>query len=309
MVDAGPSMVDAGPSMVDAGPSMVDAGPSTVDAGPSTVDAGGPVPCDPTFPCGSGLSCCANFCTDTAHDPRNCGACGVACTASQFCTGTACDNAIFSNVCANARATVALGPYSQDNAAGVTLGGALATGCNPAVSVVQASQESGILAGDAGQPNTGVGNTLVVGGGSFGQLAVRYLDQAGLSPLYLKTDGVTAQYILRSTGTPAFAAVMVSALTAHHDYFIVELAVEPQSGTLCFVGAGILAPGTGAAAYYGSTELIPKGASGMHSANSWVAVEWTDAPGDGGAPGEGGVDMGDGIPNAGDTFRVVASGP
>jgi hypothetical protein len=270
------------------------------------VDAGGLAPCDSTHKCSGGLSCCAKLCTDTAHDPRNCGACGVACTASQFCTGTKCDNAIFSNLCANPKATVDLGQFPPDNAAGVALGAALATSCSPAVSIGQASQMSGIL-GDAGQPSTGVGDTLIVGGGSFGQIAVQYLDQAGLSPIYLKTDGTTAQYVLRATGAPIFASpVMVSDLTAHHDYFFIELAVEPQSGTLCFVGAGILAPGTAAAGYYGSAQLIPNRAADMHS---WEAVEWTDAPGDGGTAGEGGVDLGDGIPNAGDTFRVVASGP
>ena len=262
-------------------------------------------PCDATHKCSGTLHCCESFCTDTARDPRNCGACGVACTASQFCTGTKCDNAIFTNLCANPKATIDLDQYPSDNAAGVALGAALTTSCSPAVAVGQASQLSAIL-GDAGQPSTGVGDTLVVGGGGFGQIAVQYLDSSGLSPIFLKTDGVMAQYVVRATGAPAFAAVMVSDLTAHHDYFFVELAVEPQSGTLCFVGAGIEAPGTAAAGYYASAQLLPNRAADMHS---WEAVEWTDAPGTGGPAADGGADLGDGIPNAGDTFRVVASSP
>ena len=271
---------------------------ATGGRGSPVVEPGGSA-CDSTHKCSGALRCCASVCTDTARDPRNCGACGVACTAGQFCTGTKCDSAIFSNLCANPKATVDLGQFAPDNAAGVALGAALTTSCSPAVAVGQASQLSGILEGDAGRPNIGGGDTLVVGGGGFGQLAVQYLDSSGLSPIFLKTDGVTAQYIVRATGAPAFAAVMVSDLTAHHDYFFVELVVEPESGTLCFVGAGILAPGTAAAGYYGSTQLIPNRAADMHS---WEAVEWTDAPGSGGTPG-------DGIPNAGDTFRVVASSP
>ena len=49
----------------------------------------------------------------------------------------------------------------------------------------------------------------------------------------------------------------VTALTAHHDFFYVQLSVEPKSGTLCFSAVGMLSPGTAAAGYYAGVELIP----------------------------------------------------
>jgi Stigma-specific protein, Stig1 len=64
------------------------------------------------------LTCCNGSCVDITKDPNNCGQCGTACTADQFCTGKACDDAVISNVCANPNGTVAMDPYAEDNQAG-----------------------------------------------------------------------------------------------------------------------------------------------------------------------------------------------
>jgi hypothetical protein len=267
--------------------------PVALEAGVDDVAAPEAPACDSANPCAGGLTCCSGACVDVSRDPANCGACGVVCGTAQFCTGSACEDATFAHMCDSRAITVALDPIPEDDQAGVALGTALSAACGPSVPMQQSSQQQpGILATDAGRPATGVGDMLVAGGGAYGQLAVGYMDNAGLTPVYLKTDGVTAMMIDRATGAQLVTA-QVSNLGPHHDFFFLELAVEPQSGTLCFFGAGILAPGTLAAGYYGTTQLVPGRAGDAHS---YYVVEWTDKNGDGAA-------------NAGDTFVVKGSGP
>jgi hypothetical protein len=269
---------------------------SSGDGAESTADVTPPPlrqSCGSATPCGgtSTEACCGGYCTDTAKDPANCGQCGTACTASQFCTGAACAEAIIANVCDNARATVAFDPYQDDNGAGSAIGGALSADCTPAVSLLQTSQHSeGILDPGSGRPITGVGDTFITGGGSYGQDGVGYMESA-LTAVYLWTDGTTAQIKTRA-GNP-IVNTAVSALTAHHDFFYVQVSVEPQSGTLCFDGVGILAPGTVAAGYYAQSELIPNRAK--YTSSSYV-YEWVDT-------------NNDSTPSAGDTFTQIIAGP
>jgi Stigma-specific protein, Stig1 len=251
-----------------------------------------PQPCQSVASCTgpSTMACCGGFCVDTAKDPANCGKCGVACTASQFCTGTACDEAILANVCDNAKGTVAFDPYSEDNQAGSAMGAALSAGCMPPVSILQVSQSAqGVLEPGSGRPITGPGNTLITGGGAYGQKGEAYLETS-ISPVFLWTDGTTAKVWTR-TGTALFTTA-VSGLTVHHDFFYVQVSVEPRSGTLCLDGAGILGPGTSAAGYYAAAELIPNRAK--YTA-SWYVYEWTDT-------------NNDSIPNSGDMFTQVMAG-
>jgi hypothetical protein len=111
--------------------------------------------------------------------------------------------------------------------------------------------------------------------------------EASVAPIYLWSDGTTAQIRTRDGGV--VVSTPNSALTAHHDFFYVQLSVEPVSGTLCLSAAGMYAPGTVAAGYYTGTEIIPNRAK--YKAN-WYAYEWSDA-------------NGDSSPNAGDTFTLV----
>ncbi len=245
----------------------------------------------------STVKCCSGFCTDTALDPANCGACGAGCTTKQFCTGTACADAILANVCANPKGTVVLDPFAADDEAGISVGAALTTTCVPATTIVQLSQDAGdVVDPNSGRPITGVGNTFIGGGGGYGlgQRGVAYLDQAALSALYLYYNGSGDTYQIqnRSNGSSVVDAGG-STLTAHHDFFYVQLTVEPQSGTLCFSVVGIEAPGTQAGGYYVATQLIPNRAT--YTA-SWYVYEWTDT-------------NNDSIANAGDTFTMVGSGP
>jgi hypothetical protein len=217
--------------------------------------------------------------------------CGSAqCAPTQFCAAASCQEDSLANLCANNVVTVVSDVYQPDNMAGSAIGAALGTSCNPTVTVNQTSQtQSGVLDSD-GRPLTG--NTLVVGGGSYGQQAVAYMDGAGLTPLFVKTDGVTAQFVDRVRST-AVVETQVSALTAHHDYFLLELSTEPQSDTLCFFAVGMYAPGTTAAAYFASSQAVPQLSTMSHT---WYVYEWTDA-------------NNDSIPNAGDTFNQIAGGP
>jgi hypothetical protein len=222
----------------------------------------------------------------------NCGACGNACTPTQFCTGVACDDAVLQNVCATARATVVLDPFAADNEAGVALGAALANGCMPPVTVSTTPQDSGVAEDPAtGRPLTGPGDILVAGGGFFGQRAVAYMESAKIAPLALGTDGTNAWIKNTKTGTNV-VRVANAMLTSHHDYFALEVTVEPTSGTLCFFGYGMYAPGTTAAAYYFQSAVI---ANRAMFPDVWYVYEWTDTDNSG-------------TPSAGDTFTSVAHG-
>jgi Stigma-specific protein, Stig1 len=240
---------------------------------------------------GSTKACCGGFCTDTSKDPQNCGKCGTACTMSQFCTGTACDSVTIANVCQNAAGTVATDSYQEDNQAGAAMGAALKANCSPPTMILQTAQDAeGVLEPGSGRPITGPGNTLITGGGGFGQNGVAYME-AAITPLYLWGDGTTGQ--IRTRAGKALVTSAVSALTEHHDFFYVQVSVEPQSGTLCFSAVGMLSPGTLAAGFYTASELIPNRAKYK---SSWYVYEWQDT-------------NNDSIANMGDTFTQVMAGP
>jgi len=282
------------------GSDAFDSGLSTLDAQDApddAQDAQGPpaIACDAQAACGdaAGAACCSGFCTNTAKDPSNCGQCGASCGANQFCTGTACDDAIIANVCANANGTVVGDGISVDTAAGVAIGAALAGGCVPATNITQVDQfvATGVLEPGTHRPITGPGNTLITGGGPFYQQSVAFMESA-LTALYLTTepDGVHGTIHERATDAAVVDNVPV---TSQHDFFYVQLTVEPRSGTLCFAGVGIGAPGTQAAGYYVSTVLIPGRAT---YTKNWYVFEWTDT-------------NGDSIADFGDTYALVASAP
>ncbi|HZU81612.1 MAG TPA: hypothetical protein VE987_01790 [Polyangiaceae bacterium] len=275
--------------------------PDTADAA-GAGDGGDPgaasaVPCDPdagdvTQTCGADQACCAGWCVDLAKDARNCGACGNACGATQFCTSKACVEAQVASLCANANATAVLDPYPIDNSAGSVVGAALAAACNPAVATSAEGQDGGgLLDPSTGRPLVGPGDTLLFGGGIFAQRALQYLDSAGLTRVYYDNDGSNAWLVDRQTGAKVVTTSMALE-TAHHDYFLLQITVEPMSGTLCFAAFGMQAPGTTAAAFYFQSVVAANLAS---YTGVWYAYEWTDADGDG-------------APSAGDTFTMIGQG-
>ncbi len=264
----------------------------TMDGGqmPPVIEAG--PPCSSTMPCQGGATCCNGTCTNPAHDPANCGKCGNACTAAQFCTGQACMTTGFANLCANPSATVALDPYTPDNTAGAAIGAALTASCSPPTKVSQ-SEQDGLDVTDpaSGRPMTGPGDTFIAGGGSYGQKGVAYMQSAGLTTLSLDGDGTNLWFSNRTTSAK-LAQTALTDLTAHHDFFSVEVAVEPTSGTLFLAAIGMMAPGTAAAAYWSSTTLVPKRAT---FTDAWYIYEWLDS-------------NNDSMPDAADAFTLVAEG-
>jgi hypothetical protein len=292
-----PTVVSDGGGASDAGTADGGDGGETEDAAPAMDggDAGAVADASDAAmpgPCPDAMTCCSGWCTDTTRDPQNCGSCGNACMSSQFCTGTACDDAVLQNVCANARATVVLDQYPIDNEAGAALGAALANGCMPPVTVSTTPQDSGLVQAPAtGRPIAGPGDTLVAGGGFFGQMAVSYMESKKIAPLSLGTDGTNAWIRNTKTGTNV-VLVPNGMLTSQHDYFALEVTVEPTSGTLCFFGYGMLAPGTAAAGYFFQNDVVANRA--MFPA-AWYVYEWTDTDNSG-------------TPSAGDTFSPIASG-
>jgi len=246
------------------------------------------IPCGDGGECQGPLSCCG-FCVDIHKDPRNCGACGTRCSTVQFCTGTACPELSFANVCSNPNVTVVKDPFETDNNAASLIGKALASSCMPPPTVVEKDQASpDVLDGD-GRPLAGGSTSYISAGGAFGQHLIDYLDKAGITPLYITGDATNVGFRDRN-GKDAISAPRPT-LTDTHDFFLVQLSVEPVSGTLSIAAMGLFAPGTTAAGFWVSTEMVPKRAS---YPDAWYVFEWTDT--------------GDKLPNAADTFTMVAHG-
>jgi Stigma-specific protein, Stig1 len=295
--DAGDAGADAPDGASDASDASDGASDAPYDAPQdSAPEAAPPIHCDTQTPCtdAGAVRCCQGVCVDTSADPANCGQCGNACSAVQFCDGTGCDDAIVANVCDNSRGTVVFDPFAVDNEAGVALGGTLTSYCVKVPTLVQVGQDAGgVIDPVTGRPLTGVGNTFIAGGGSFGQRGINYIElTASISPVYLHTDGTTAQIVVRATTTNVVDTLNAD-LDAHHDFFYIQLTVEPQSGTLCFSAEGINGPGTQAAGYYVAAVIGPHLST---YTKTWYVVEWKDT-------------NGDSIANFGDMFIPVASGP
>jgi hypothetical protein len=155
----------------------------------------------------------------------------------------------------------------------------------------------------SGQPKTGIGNLCLIGGGPYGQPAVAYIDRKLQSNVVLGGDttdaGVFEVFFTDRTVPSAPKKIAVeapySSTNTTHDYFLLELTVDPASGSLCMAAVGMTYAGTLAAAYYAATHLIENGAYAANT-KSWLLYEWTDED-DGG------------VPDDNDTYTLVASSP
>jgi hypothetical protein len=112
-----------------------------------------------------------------------------------------------------------------------------------------------------------------------------------LTPLVLDNDGTNAWIRNRKTNVD-IALTSIASLTPGHDFFLLELSIEPISGSLCFFGYGMLSPGTVAAGYFVQSSVLPNLST---FTDAWYVYEWTDT-------------NGDSVPNAGDTFTLKGQG-
>ena len=210
----------------------------------------------------------------------------------------ACTSAVFGNICDNATATLFLDSYSVDNEAANTIGASLATACGMTVESPDAAPFDPVTE----QPLTGIGNLCVVGGGKYGQKVIDYLDEHSLTDVGIGGgyDGNGVFDInFTNYSNPAAPVVLVSApyspTPTNTDYFLVELATDPVSGSLCLDVQGMSAQGTAAGAYYVANHLLGNGAFRSNT-NSWLIYYWASAD-------DGGV-----LSDA-DTFTLAAFGP
>ncbi len=261
--------------------------PTQCASGSCDADSGACTPpCSATNLCGAGLACCSGRCLDVTRDPRNCGACGNACSASQLCTGTACASATLDNLCVNAKALLVLDGIPDDDAAAAVLATGLAA-CPLPFALATALPDA--LDPSTQRPIAGVGTTCVAAGGPFGQPMIAYLDQGDM-PVVPWGDATTYAFIDRAGAD--IVRMPAASVTTGHDYFLVAMTTEPQSGTAIVASYGFLANGTRAAAWYFANVLVPSRAT---RTKRWYVYEWTDIDG---------LEM----PDEGDTFTEVQSG-
>jgi hypothetical protein len=210
----------------------------------------------------------------------------------------ACTPGVFGNICDNPTATLFFDAYEADNGAATTMGAALASACGMTVE----SPDAAPFNPASGQPMTGIGNLCVLGGGSFGQPVTAYLDNHSLTDVVVGAgydDANIFDIYFTDRANPSGPVVLASApyspTPTNTDYFLIELATDPASGSLCLDVLGLTAQGTTAGAYYVANQLLGNGAF-QGSTKSWYVYYWASAD-DGGAPSDA------------DTFTFVASGP
>jgi hypothetical protein len=247
--------------------------------------------------CTGAFVCCNEHCVDTTLDPKHCGACGTTCAALQFCANASvppvCRSSILAHVCDAKRATFLLDGLQADQEATVVVHGAIMARCAPPPMAATVSQSvSTAINPITGQPVLGGGELLVAVGGDSAQRLVNYLEDSGTSRVYNEYDGLnTLWFKRRDASNTILATVTRTTLTPTHDYFLVEVVLDPISGTLSLVLYGLDSPGTKAAAYYFTNTMLPSIAT---YTQSWYLYEWMGTNSGGAGPG--------------DTFTLLASG-
>jgi hypothetical protein len=233
-------------------------------------------------PCGDGTSCagecCGARCVDTTRDVNHCGACDAACDAGEFCGASGCVRAIVANLCRTPKMAVVLNGIDVDNAAAGRMRAAIAAECSPVPALRTVSQSTTDLFNPAtGQPVAGGGELLVLAGGSFGHTHVGYLEKKRIAPIYAtQTDGNMLEF--RQSGSDnVVMSTPYASVTPSHDFFVIQMARDPKTGTTTVMAYGFFDAGTRAAAWYFENELMP---SLPTFTAPWYVFEWTDANAD-----------------------------
>jgi hypothetical protein len=238
--------------------------------------------------CAAGFDCCTGHCVDLTKDIRHCGGCGSPCNSSQFCGNTGCESVTIANVCDNATTTMVLDSFPSDDAANAVLQAGLVSNCTPPPTTGSSLQSAGgPINAQTGQPVAGGGNLITIAGGYYVHKLVDYLDQQGITPVYL-ARGVNDfwRYYERGGGADAGADGGASDLliaemawtdsSASHDLILIELVRDPASGTLVLIAFGQYAESTAAAASYVANQMLPVANRSSYD-KSWYVYEWTAA--------------------------------
>ena len=226
--------------------------------------------------CGTGLTCCSLHCVDATTDSAHCGACGTACTAGQFCGLTGCHETTLSGVCSIAKVAVVLDGQTGNETPAKAIAHALQLSCAPAPTVRQVPQDvADVVNVDTGRPVAGGDELLVAAGGSYFSHLISYASTQPILPIYSALNGTMIEY--RELGTAAVVASAPAQEDTAHDYFVIQIARDPSSGSVLLNAQGFFTEGTTAAAFYFEQGLLPTLAT---LSKSWYLYEWTDADGD-----------------------------
>ncbi len=248
----------------------------------------------PTLVCNHQVCAAAEFCATGVDDAGD----GEAGDGEAGSSSLECKAAVFGNVCDNPTATLFFDTAAPDNGAVTAIGAALATACHMTIE----SPDAGPINADAGEPTAGIGNLCVTAGGRNVQPTIGYLDDRSLTDVYLRgaNDDAGVFYLYFTERNPAGAPIDVAAAPysdtpTNTDYFLVQLAVDPASGSLCLDVIGMSGQGTAAGGYYVANDFFANNAY-VSSTKSWYVYYWV-----------AGSDAG--VPSSSDMFTLVASGP
>jgi hypothetical protein len=193
--------------------------------------------------------------------------------------------------------TFILSGASHDDALAPVLAAALTSGCSsPPAMVTESETASPAVNPMTAQPVAGAGDIIVELGGPYTSNIAKYVESHGLARIYDTTpDGIVVGFYSHSAdggADPEVAVVPIATLTSTHDFFKIEMVVDPVSGTRIFQVYGIFAPGTAAAVWFFENRMLPN--VGSYPLRYYV-YEWTH--------GDAGTN-----PGPSDTFTLVASG-
>lgn len=263
----------------------------SVNSGAGVSGAGGAaVVCTPEgSACSATGTCCGGECVDTSRNIRNCGACGVACGAANFCAtvpSVACTAAVLKNLCQNTHVTSVLDGAAADDAASAVVRTALISGCTPTpISGVVEQASTNVIHNITGKPRVGPGELLVAVGGDAYSRLVGYLNTERSAPIY------NVDYDFRRSLDQSLVKTG-SGLSADHDFLVIQAVRDPSTGTLILVAYGLDAAGTTAAGWYFANVMLPSLTS---YTNAWYVYEWMDT-----------VD--DNMPTNATEFQLIQSG-
>jgi Cys-rich repeat protein len=254
--------------------------------------------------CSTNQACCSGACKPV-NSLSDCGGCGISCKADQFCDGTSCRDQIFPEFCANRKVYAILDGHPLDDAATGVLVSTIRQNCSAQTQVLTGPQTNASWIDQrTGALLLGGGSTVVIAGGPYPSVVVRWLEQTRkATKVYVSSNNLNTWYFRRR----ADDAIIVSKTEAYcaqlprKDVFLVELVTDPTSGTLALVAYGLCMGGYGTqtGAWYWANVMLPHR---NQYPDSWYLVEWADkATGTGQGPGAN-------EPDAADTFTILAHG-